>query len=62
MYEYWQQQAHLRSNGQIGAHTGKLLISFLNEQNPHSTFILHSTYSRKKEAWFPKISKIDKIR
>ena len=35
VYEYWQQQAHFRSNGQIGAPTGKLLIFLLNEQNPH---------------------------
>ena len=41
MYEYWQQQAHFRSNGQIGAPTGKLLISLLNEQNPHC--YIHST-------------------
>ena len=39
--EYWQQQAHFRSNGQIGAPTGKLLISLLNKQNPHS--YIHST-------------------
>ena len=41
VYEYWQQQAHFRSNGQIGAPTGKLLISLLNEQNPHC--YIHST-------------------
>ena len=41
MYEYWQQQAHFRSNGQIGAPTGKLLISLLNEHNPHC--YIHST-------------------
>ena len=41
VYEYWQQQTHFRSNGQIGASTGKLLISFLNEQNPHC--YIHST-------------------
>ena len=41
MCEYLQQQAHFRSNGQIGAPTGKLLISLLNEQNPHC--YIHST-------------------
>ena len=42
VYEYWQQQAYFRLNGQIGAPTGKLLISLLNEQNPHC---LHSFYT-----------------
>ena len=43
MYEYWQQQAQFRSNGQIGVPMEKLLISLLNEQTHIATFILHST-------------------
>ena len=36
-----QQQAHFKSNGQIGAPSGKLLMSLLNEQNPDC--YIHST-------------------
>ena len=41
VYEYWQEQAYFRWNGQIGASTGKLLMSLLNEQTPHC--YIHST-------------------
>ena len=62
VYEYWQQQAHFRSNGQIGAPTGKLLISLLNEQTHIATFILHSTshflflyVTNSKPAWLTQL-------